>query len=451
MTGAAVKLLARQPGDVIAIRQGRAVTAAEFLAEVNALAGSLPASGFAINVCENRYHFLVGFAAALAHGLATLLPPNPLEETVNAIHREWAGSFVLTDTPGRRFDAPVFLTESSATGQALNFEIASGMLAAIAFTSGSTGSSMPQEKTWRTLVDGAAINLRYYLGPDAGVCAVVSTVPAQHMYGLETSVLPALRGSVALHDGRPFYPANVVLALQEAPAPRVLVSTPIHLRALAACGLVLPPVARVLSATAPLDSALAISLEALFGAELIEIYGCTEAGSLAWRRTAIGECWRFFDGIHPVTQVDSTWVTAEHLPAAVRLPDVIEIRADGSFLLVGRDSDLVKIGGKRGSLAEITRRLLAVRGVEDAVVFSAPGSSDEVRLAALVVAPSIDAAAVRAGLRSVLDPVFIPRPILQAPALPRSANGKLAREAVLRLYDEVTRTAARGAGGLPPH
>ena len=121
MTGVSMKLLARQPSDVIAIRQGRAVTAAEFLAEVNALAGTLPAAGFAINVCENRYHFLVGFAAALAHGLATLLPPNPLEETVNAIHRDWAGSFVLTDKPGRRFDAPVFLTESSATGQAVNF------------------------------------------------------------------------------------------------------------------------------------------------------------------------------------------------------------------------------------------------------------------------------------------------------------------------------------------
>ena len=445
-----MKLLARQPSDVIAIRQGRAVTAAEFLAEVNALAGTLPAAGFAINVCENRYHFLVGFAAALAHGLATLLPPNPLEETVNAIHREWAGSFVLTDKPGRRFDAPVFLAESSATGQAVNFDIATGMLAAIAFTSGSTGSSMPQEKTWRALVNGTAINLRYYLGSEAGACSVVSTVPAQHMYGLETSVLPALRGSVTLHDGRPFYPANVVSALQEAPAPRVLVSTPVHLRALAACGLALPPVARVLSATAPLDSALAVSLEALFGAELIEIYGCTEAGSLAWRRTAIGECWRFFDGIRPITQVDSTWVTAEHLPAAVRLPDAIEIRSDGSFLLLGRDSDLVKIGGKRGSLAEITRLLLAVPGVEDAVVFTAPGSSDDARLAALVVATSIDAATVRTGLRPVLDPVFIPRPILLAPALPRSATGKLAREAVLRLYHEAVRGAARGEGGLPP-
>ena len=57
---------------------------------------------------------------------------------------------------------------------------------------------------------------------------------------------------------------------------------------------------------------------------------------------------------------------------------------------------------------------------------------------------------MRTGLRPVLDPVFIPRPILLAPALPRSANGKLAREAVLKLYHKAARAAACGDGGLLP-
>lgn len=441
MTDATIPLLARQPGDPIAIRRGVVVTAAEFLSEANGVAAALPASGSVINVCEDRYRFFVGFAAALARGLTTLLPPNPLANTVNGIQREWPGSVVLGDSGGEGFEGRTVIAEASARGPAANPEIPARLRAAVAFTSGSTGSSAAQAKSWRALVEGTAINLRYFLGAGAGPFSVVSTVPAQHMYGLETTVLGALRGPVILHDGRPFYPANVAAALFEAPAPRVLVSTPVHLRALLGSGLRFPPLARVLSATAPLDPALAGSLEELFGAELIEIYGCTEVGSMASRRTAAGAPWRFFDGLKPSVRDAATWVDAAHLREPVCLPDALEFREDGGFLLAGRDSDLVKIGGKRASLVEVTRLLLGIDGVVDAVVFRLPEGPEDARLAALVVSQSLGAGAVRGALMSVLDPVFIPRPVVIVQALPRSATGKLTRDAVLELYRD-----AAGAG-----
>ena len=95
-------------------------------------------------------------------------------------------------------------------------------------------------KTWQALVDGTTLNLPHFLGAGPGPFAVVSTVPAQHMYGFETTALAALRGPVTMHDGRPFYPANVAAALLESPPPRVLVTTPVHLRALEAIALVRP-------------------------------------------------------------------------------------------------------------------------------------------------------------------------------------------------------------------
>jgi acyl-coenzyme A synthetase/AMP-(fatty) acid ligase len=441
VTGAGTPLLARAAGEPIAIRHGAPVTVAEFLCQAQGLAEVLPAAGAVINVCEDRYRFLVGLAAALARGLTTLMPPNALEATVSRVRADWPGSVVVADTAGARFGTEVIAAEETLRGPSRNPDIPFDLLAAVTFTSGSTGVPTPQRKSWRTLVDSTAINLPHFLAGGTRPSAVVSTVPAQHMYGFETTALAALRGPATMHDGRPFFPANVAAALLESPEPRVLVSTPVHLRALLASGMRFAPVARVLSATAPLDAALASAAEELFGAELVEIYGCTEVGSMAARRTAAGARWRFFDGIRCALHDGAAYVSAAHIDGEVRLLDALEFAADGSFVLAGRDSDLVKIGGKRASLAEVTRLLLALDGVEDAIAFQLPGASDEARLVALVVGRSLDAAAVRARLVSVLDPVFIPRPIVMVPALPRSATGKLARDAVLRLYRE-----ASGAG-----
>jgi len=439
---AGVPLLARAPGEPIAIRRGAPVTAEAFLAQAQGLARELPATGTVINVCEDRYRFLVAFAAALARGLTTLMPPNALESTVARIRDDWPGSVVVADAAGARFGAKVVAADESLRAPPVNAAVPPELIAAVTFTSGSTGAPMPQPKSWRALVAGTAINLPHFLGEGAGPFSVVSTVPAQHMYGFETTALAALRGPVAMHDGRPFFPANVAAALMESPPPRVLVSTPVHLRALLASGMSFAPVERVLSATAPLEAALARSVEALFGAGLVEIYGCTEVGSMAARRTAGGEAWRFFEGIRCRVDDGVARVRAAHIAGEVRLLDALEFRADGSFVLGGRDSDLVKIGGKRGSLAEVTRLLCAVPGVEDAVAFQLPGAADEARLVALVVARTLDAAAVRAALVPLLDPVFIPRPLLIVPALPRSPTGKLAREAVLELYRQVAGAAA---------
>jgi acyl-coenzyme A synthetase/AMP-(fatty) acid ligase len=52
------------------------------------------------------------------------------------------------------------------------------------------------------------------------------------------------------------------------------------------------------------------------------------------------------------------------------------------------------------------------------------------RLAALVVAPGLTPAALRAALAPAVDPVFMPRPLLVVEALPRTAAGKLPRAAL---------------------
>lgn len=101
-----------------------------------------------------------------------------------------------------------------------------------------------------------------------------------------------------------------------------------------------------------------------------------------------------------------------------------------------------QLAGKRASLSELTQQLLRVPGVEDAVVFQPAADGDAERLVALVVAPRMDAAAVRRALREAVHAAFLPRPIRMVDALPRSETGKLTRAALQRAFVDA------GAGAL---
>lgn len=115
------------------------------------------------------------------------------------------------------------------------------------------------------------------------------------------------------------------------------------------------------------------------------------------------------------------------------LQDVLELRDDGRFVVRGRNADMVEVGGKRASLADLTRRLMSVPGVRDAVVFQpeAVGGAAVQRLAALVVADGLTEAQLLEQLAPLMDPVFLPRPLMLVARLPRNDVGKLPRDELL--------------------
>jgi acyl-coenzyme A synthetase/AMP-(fatty) acid ligase len=94
---------------------------------------------------------------------------------------------------------------------------------------------------------------------------------------------------------------------------------------------------------------------------------------------------------------------------------------------------MIKIAGKRGSLADLNRKLLGIDGVIDGVIF-APSDNCR-RLAALVVTDGLSTSAVIEPLRREIDAVFMPRPVFRVPRLPRQETGKLSRSATLELFE----------------
>jgi acyl-coenzyme A synthetase/AMP-(fatty) acid ligase len=432
-------LEAADPARPVAWRAGGPVGAARFLADVQAAAGRLPAAPAAVNLCEDRYAFMVAFCAIALRGQANLLPPSRAPRMVAEVMAAHPGSYALGEQvpeaapPG--FARLCLGGGGEAPATAGVPAVPADQVAAVSYTSGSTGAPRPHPKTWRQFGASTA-GVRRMLRADAGErFQVVATVPPQHMFGLELSVLLPLLGGAAVHAGRPFFPADIAAALAQVPGPRVLVTTPVHLRSLVESGVALPPLAALVSATAPLPAELARAAEERFGAPLREIFGSTETSSLAGRRSAQEEAWTPFAGVRLQPRPDGTLVEAPQLDEPAALADIVSLEDGGRFRLCGRHADLLEIAGKRASLGDLTRRLLAVPGVRDGAVFQL--DEDDAmgvrRVAALAVAPGLDEAAILAALREAVDPVFLPRPLRLVEALPRNETGKLPRAALLAL------------------
>jgi acyl-coenzyme A synthetase/AMP-(fatty) acid ligase len=428
----ATRLTGRAPEEVIFRRGALPVTTGRFLAEVAALAARLPAEGPVLNFCADRYLALVAFAAALSRGQVTLLSADRSPQRLADIARGHGARYSLSDIDAA-LPVPVLRPDAAPAEAAPNPAIPDAAIAAIGFTSGSTGEPRPHAKSWGSLVFGARAAAQRF-GVTGGT-SILGTVPAQHMYGFETTLLMPLHGGGAGHAGTVFYPSDIAEALALLPAPRLLVTTPLQMRALLGSRVAMPPLSGVISATAPLAPELAAEAEIAWGAPVREIYGATEAGSIASRRTLDGEAWEPYPGMRFEIDGDGARVTVPGLPAPVPLSDRLHWVGGGRFRLEGRLADMVKLAGKRASLAGLTRILTGIAGVEDGT-FIAPDDLDvnpRARLAAAVVAPGMDAEAVVAALRAKVEPAFLPRPVVMVKALPRDAVGKVSRAAIAAL------------------
>lgn len=428
---------ARQPDAVVGWQDGRPVDAATFLAAVERIAAGFAPGRHVLNLCTDRLGFAAGFCATVLSNRISLQPPNHSPATIADLRQAYPDLQILSSADiGEAVDAgfPFAIPQIPAE-----------RVAALVFTSGSTGRPTAHVKRWGSLVANVrAAAARLGFDPqtrptNAGATTVIGTVPPQHMYGFESTVLLSLHAGLILHAGTPFYPADIAATLADAPGARVLVTTPFHLRTLLAEGGPLPAVDLLLCATAPLTPELAADAERRFSAPLMEIYGCTEAGQIASRRPTRGDSWHTFRDVRIDTAPDAdgqpVWsASGGHVDVATPLSDLLVLEGPDRFRLVGRQADLVNIAGKRSSLAHLNQLLLGIDGIRDGAFHLPTGDGrDIVRLTAFYVSDRLEPADVLAALRDRTDPVFLPRPLYRVDALPRAATGKLPQAALAEL------------------
>ena len=461
-----IPLLGHRDGSQpVAFHAGRLISAAEFIGDVNAFAERLPTHTYAINLCRDRYCFAVAFAAAMERGQINLLPPSQSPGTLGQLQNDYGSVYLMVDDdeahPLESIRVNVGAVPQPCAPEKLAF--AESTIAAIAFTSGSTGTPVPNRKTWGALAAGGISEAsRFGLVNDSS-SVVFGTVPPQHMYGLESTVIMALRGGLIMHNERLFFPADIQAALASVDARRVLVSTPVHLRALLASQVKLAPLWLTICATAPLSQEMAKGFEQRFGTMVHEVYGFTEAGMVATRRTLDGPEWQLLAGLGIRQDRDRFMVSGGHVPAEVAFSDLIDLKDAERFVLRGRNSDLVNVAGKRTSIGYLDHQICAIEGVEDAAFLMPDEARDGVtRLTACVVAPGMKREQLLSALAERIDPVFLPRPLYLVGALPRNSTGKLPRSELIKLAREcgatspnhpvfIHRTIDPGHPALPGH
>ena len=193
----------------------------------------------------------------------------------------------------------------------------------------------------------------------------------------------------------------------------------------------------LVSATAPLATALAEEAERKTSARLLEIYGSTETGQLATRRTTETAEWTTFDGI-VIHQTEATSIASgAQVEGHVPVNDVLELKSERVFILHGRTADMVNVAGKSTTLDYLNHQLLSIEGVEDGAFFvqgvTTEGTGNTTRLAAVVVAPTHTVETLQTELRRKIAPAFLPRPLKLVTSLPRNGTSKLPRVALLEL------------------
>ncbi len=443
------------PERIVAWRDGISVTAAQFLSDVEKLVTILPASRHVLNDCHDRYHFLVALSAILVAGKINLLPSTRTAETIRELLTFAPDAVCLTDQahcaidlPQTAYPRPSFF-DLNGSGNIPAFhipQIEDDRLVAYVFTSGSTGLPIAHRKTWATLRRNVQMEAEQ-LGLKPGVnYSVVGTVPAQHMYGFESTVLMPLINGFSLTSALSFYPADICSSLEQVPEPRVLVTTPVHLRSLLGSELPLPRIEVMVSATAPLSPQVALQAEQTFHAPLREIYGSTETGQIATRQPSQSPEWVLFPNLkmtrcpHQDASDERMWISGGHVETPMPMNDAIELTGDGKFMLHGRITDLINIAGKRSSLAYLNHHLNAIPGVVDGAFFMPPEktSGEVTRLKAFVVAPTLEVSEIVTALRQKIDLAFLPRPLYKVDSLPRNATGKLPHASLAELLHKLT-------------
>lgn len=334
-------------------------------------------------------------------------------------------------------------------------------LAAIVYTSGTTGRSKGAMLTHRNLLSNArALVATWGIGPKD---ALLHALPLFHIHGLFVAL-----NTVLLAGGRvdllPAFDPGAVLG--RLPHATLFMGVPTYYtRLLADPRLDADAVASIrlfVCGSAPLTAQTFADFEARTGHRILERYGMSECGIIcsnplegeripgAVGRPLPGYEVRIADGAEiGVLEVRGEGVFAGYWrnPEKTRS----EFRDDGFFItgdistiddagvvrIVGRDKDMIISGGLNVYPKEIESLIDALPGVIESAVIGLPHPDFGEAVAAVVHAEpgaTLEEKAVIDALRGELAGFKLPKAVFAIPMLPRNAMGKVQKAALREQY-----------------
>jgi acyl-coenzyme A synthetase/AMP-(fatty) acid ligase len=400
--------------------------------------------------CEDCYVFDIALSALLREGRTILVPGGAQAALVAAIRGEDSalvgdGSFDPLSGPSLDLRA-IAQAPPSAAPPALGPSRSSEASLSL-FTSGSTGEPKAVPKRLGQ-IEAEIATLHELWGPALEGRAIFSTVSHQHIYGLLFFALLPICSGTPFCSERLAYPESIAELGGRSSA---LVASPAFLKR--AVEARIPPLpagreALVFSSGGNLPEEIGRAAKPVFGADILEIYGSSETGGIAYRRSGLGDPYRPFAGIQVgIAEDGRIRLRSPYLAESgfITIDDLGEISADGGLRLLGRADSVVKIEEKRVSLAEVEARIaltglsrearaLALESAGRQVIGVALSPSEAGR--AILVAEGRHAlvARLREQLSAYFAPVLLPRKWRFVDALPANEQGKVLKENLARLF-----------------
>ncbi len=334
-------------------------------------------------------------------------------------------------------------------------------------TSGSTGEPRLVRQPLSNIMHGGRTYAEVFRWTDQD--AILAAVPLAHSFGLVGGLAAALARGAALWTTQRFNLRTLVTALSDGAT--AILGTPLVYR------LLLPvlrgrgtyPLLRtVLSSGGPLPPEVATTALTGLGTPVRQVYGCTEAGLIAyqpergtdWPAEAVGIpapgvdlrvdaagqllvrtptlFHGYLDGPPPALTADGFYPTGDQ----ARLDEA------GRLHLTGRKDTFVNVGGRKVNPRRVERLLGEHPGVREVFVYGAEHDGEERVCAALVLAPGTSVAEVAAFCRRRgLSPYEVPHRFHPLDRLPRGPMGKVDRRKVVAAasQDEVSEAPERVA------
>ncbi|MEO9095482.1 MAG: long-chain-fatty-acid--CoA ligase [Microbacteriaceae bacterium] len=353
----------------------------------------------------------------------------------------------------------------------------SGDVAALQYTSGTTGKPKGAMLSHRNLLANAAQGRAWVPEITDGTEVVYAVLPMFHAYGMTLCLTFAMSIGARLVLF-PKFDADMVLDAARKHPPTVFPAVPpiYNLVATGARerGIDLRGVKLALSGAMELPEPIAELWEEITGGLLIEGYGLTEASPIAIgnpasparRHGTVGV--PFPSTLVRVVDPDDTavdrapgeegellikgpqvflgyWNNTEATRATLladgwlRTGDIVTMSADGFVTIVDRIKELIITGGFNVAPSEVEDVLRHAPGVSDVAVVGLPADTGGEHVVAAVVlekGATLDQERIRSFSRKELAAYKVPRTVIQVDDLPRSMIGKvLRREVRQRLLD----------------
>ena len=301
------------------------------------------------------------------------------------------------------------------------------------FTGGSTGKPKVWSKSPRNLFSEAFYLKEKFAISDKDL--FVATVPPYHIYGLLFSVLVPFVAHARLLPDIYTFPQEIISTTNKNKA-SVMVSVPIHYRAMKVDNLSAPSLKVAFSSSGVLDRSDGLHFHKKTGLGITEIYGSTETGGIATR--CISEhtdSWKPFDivswkSIGKRLSIKSDFASPEmerDTDGYCLTGDEVREDKDNRFVLLGRADGIVKVAGKRVDLMDVQNKIRTLPTVRDAIVVSLPAEKGRESVIAAVVACDLTETHLKKLLMDMLEPYAIPRRVKIVSSIAAAATGKIDR------------------------